>query len=62
MKIPKKEYKLEYTSVIDGQRHIAYICARYAQLAVDKLEAELRAKDIKVLEEIPFDQAAYLAA
>ena len=39
-KIPKKEYKLEYTSLL-GDRTYA---------------------DVKVLEELPFDQAAYLAA
>ena len=61
MKIPKKEYKLEYTD-FTGVRRVAYLCARYAQLAVDKLVSMVQAKNVEVLEEIPFDQAAYLAA
>lgn len=60
-KIPKKEYKLEYTS-LPGDRTYAYVVARTAQLAIDKLIEEDHAKDVKVLEELPFDQAAYLAA
>ena len=61
MKIPKKEYKLEYTSLL-GNRAYAYVVARTAQLAIDKLIEDVQAKDGKALEELPFDQAAYLAA
>lgn len=53
-KIPKKEYKLEYTSML-GDRTYAYVVARTAQLAIDKLIEEDQAKDVKVLEELPFD-------
>lgn len=60
-KIPKKEYKLEYTSMLGGRTY-AYVVARTAQLAIDKLIEKDHAKDVKVLEELPFDQAAYLAA
>lgn len=50
-KIPKKEYKPEYTS-LPGDRTYAYVVARTGQRAIDKLIEEDHAKDVKVLEEL----------